>query len=363
MKRILFTGGGSAGHVTVNTALIPRFAQMGWDVHYMGSTDGMEAAMIRRLPDVRYTGISTGKLRRYFDWQNVKDPFRVIKGCYQAYRAIRRMQPDVVFSKGGFVSVPVVIGAWLNKVPVIIHESDLTPGLANRISMPFAEKICATFPETLEHLPREKSILAGAIVREELRRGDAARGLALCNFTPSKPVLLMMGGSLGSQRLNVMLRRNLQPLLDSFQVVHICGAGQFDPSIQEPGYQQFEFLNEDLPDVLAMTDIAVSRAGSNAIFELLALHKPMLLIPLSKQASRGDQILNARSFEKQGWCAVLPEEEMNDDSFVSSINRLHQNRHTILKRMATNHTEDTIGNIMQIILGVAGKNTRRGAPR
>ncbi|TJY43949.1 undecaprenyldiphospho-muramoylpentapeptide beta-N-acetylglucosaminyltransferase [Cohnella pontilimi] len=353
MRRILFTGGGSAGHVTVNTALIPKFRELGWEIYYMGSYQGIEAELIRRLKDVRYIGISTGKLRRYLDWKNVTDPFRVIKGCYEAYRKIKHIKPDVVFSKGGFVSVPVVLGARLNKVPVVIHESDITPGLANRIAIPFASKVCATFPETLEHLPRGKSDLVGAVVREELKNGDAARGLAFCGFTNREPVLLVMGGSLGSQRINGMVRNNLDRLIDRFQIVHICGKGQIDRTLISQRYRQYEYVTDRLPDMMAMADIVVSRAGSNAIFEFLALHKPMLLIPLSKQASRGDQILNAESFEKRGFCHVLREEDMNDDSFVDSILRLYDRRTEIAENMTRHHEEDAAGKVIQLIMDTA----------
>jgi UDP-N-acetylglucosamine--N-acetylmuramyl-(pentapeptide) pyrophosphoryl-undecaprenol N-acetylglucosamine transferase len=352
-RRILFTGGGSAGHVTVNAALIPRFVHMGWDVHYMGSVHGIEADLIKRLKDVEYAGISTGKLRRYWDWQNVKDPLRVAQGCYQAFRIIRKMKPDVVFSKGGFVSVPVVLGAWLNKVPVIIHESDLTPGLANRIAMPFATKICTTFPETIENVPRNKAVHIGAIVREELRNGDAVKGLANCGFTKSKPIILVMGGSLGSQRINSVLRRNLGLLIHKYQILHICGKGQTDPSIHMREYKQFEYITDDLPDMMAMSDLVVSRAGSNSIFEFLALHKPMLLIPLTKAASRGDQILNARSFEKRGLCEMLLEEEMNDETFVDAIHHLYTKRQTIIDQMRNYRNEDTISTIVELIKDVS----------
>jgi UDP-N-acetylglucosamine--N-acetylmuramyl-(pentapeptide) pyrophosphoryl-undecaprenol N-acetylglucosamine transferase len=355
-KRILFTGGGSAGHVTVNAALIPRFIRMGWDVHYMGSLHGIEADLVKRMNDVEYVGISTGKLRRYLDWQNVKDPFRVVKGCYQAFRIIRKMKPDVVFSKGGFVSVPVVLGAWLNKVPIIIHESDLTPGLANRIAMPFATKICTTFPDTIEHVPHHKATHIGAIVREELRNGHAAKGLTMCGFTKTKPIILVMGGSLGSQRINSVLRRNLNRLIREYQIVHICGKGQIDASIHMREYKQFEYITTDLPDIMAMSDLVVSRAGSNSIFEFLALHKPMLLIPLSQAASRGDQILNARSFEKQGLCEVLLEEEMNDETVVDSIQRLYAKRHTIMDQMDKYRNEDMVSTVVELIKRVSKKS-------
>jgi UDP-N-acetylglucosamine--N-acetylmuramyl-(pentapeptide) pyrophosphoryl-undecaprenol N-acetylglucosamine transferase len=352
-KRILFTGGGSAGHVTVNLALIPRFAGMGWDVLYMGSKQGIEAQLIEKAGNVRYIGIATGKLRRYLDWQNVKDPFRVVKGVYEAYRHIRHEKPDVVFSKGGFVSVPVVLGAWLNKVPVVIHESDLTPGLANKIAGPFAARICTTFPETLRYVKSGKAVHVGAVIRQELRLGNAVRGLELCDFTSSKPVMLVMGGSLGSQRINGVLRRNLEKLLGDFQIVHICGKGQADPSLNRRGYKQFEYVHEELPDILAAADFVVSRAGSNAIFEFLALHKPMLLIPLSKQASRGDQILNAQAFERSGYGDMLPEEELTDETFVRAVYSLYGNLSEVVERMAGTESVNPIEKLTDQIIDAA----------
>ncbi|CAM2907047.1 undecaprenyldiphospho-muramoylpentapeptide beta-N-acetylglucosaminyltransferase [Paenibacillus sediminis] len=335
-KRIIFTGGGSAGHVTVNMALIPQFQDMGWDVKYIGSENGIEAQLIQKLSNVEYIPISTGKLRRYFDKENFKDPFRIIKGVHQAYQIIRREKPNVVFSKGGFVSVPVVLGAWLNRVPVVIHESDISPGLANKLSIPFAAKVCLTFTETKEYINSNKSTHIGPIIRKELRQGNANKGYSLCDFTKSKPVILIMGGSLGSKRINETVRKNLNHLLSHYQIVHICGKGQLDESIKLYGYKQFEYVHEELPDLLAMADFVISRAGSNSIFEFLALHKPMLLIPLSLGASRGDQILNAKSFKKSGYCEVLFEEQLNDDSFMTAISTLVANRQTIVDTMIHN---------------------------
>ncbi|UHA73659.1 undecaprenyldiphospho-muramoylpentapeptide beta-N-acetylglucosaminyltransferase [Paenibacillus sp. 481] len=348
-KRILFTGGGSAGHVTVNLALIPLFLAAGWEVTYIGSRNGIESQLIEQIPAVKYVGISTGKLRRYVDMENVKDPFRIVKGVFEAYRAIKKVKPHVVFSKGGFVSVPVVLGAWLNRVPIVIHESDLTPGLANKICAPFATTICTTFPETSAYLNRQKALHVGAIVREQLREGSAATGLALCGFHTGKPVLLFMGGSLGSQRINAMLRTNLLRLVNHFQIVHICGKNQLDQTINHPNYKQFEYVNQELPHVLAMADFVISRAGSNTIFECLALRKPMLLIPLSKQASRGDQILNAQSFQEAGFCEVLLEEEMNDTTFVQAIQHLVSRQAEIQDAMKNSQADAAVNRVVALI--------------
>lgn len=348
-KRIAFTGGGSAGHVTVNLACIPHFLEAGWEVAYIGSASGIERELTKDLPGVRYVAISTGKLRRYFDWKNVTDPLRVSKGVWEAARFLRTWKPDVIFSKGGFVSVPVVMGGWINRIPVVIHESDLTPGLANRISIPFASKVCATFPETLSHIPKDKGVYVGAIVREELKRGDRQRGFITCGFSHHKPVLLVTGGSLGSKRINDSIRAHLSRLLEKFQIVHICGKGQMQESLQYDGYRQFEFVQEELPDLLAISDLVVSRAGSNAIFEFLALAKPMLLIPLSKAASRGDQILNARSFEKQGFCQVLEEEELSNERFLRDLLQVWEHRTGYAAAMRQARQENALAKLQDLI--------------
>ncbi|XEC94243.1 undecaprenyldiphospho-muramoylpentapeptide beta-N-acetylglucosaminyltransferase [Paenibacillus tarimensis] len=353
MNKIIFTGGGSAGHVTVNLALIPRFMEDGWSVEYIGSENGIEKQLVSTLPGVRYHSIATGKLRRYLSWQNVKDPFKVVKGALQAYRLIRKRKPNAIFSKGGFVSVPVVIGAWLNKVPVIIHESDVTPGLANRISIPFATGVCTTFQETEKYLQSGKTRYVGPVIREELFRGNAARGRTFCNLNGNKPVLLIMGGSLGARKINQTVRAVLTRLTERFEIVHLCGKGQLDSSIHNPSYRQYEYVNEELPDILAMSDIVISRAGANSIFEFLSLHKPMLLIPLTKEQSRGDQIVNANSFRESGFCEVLYEENMTADSLEKEINRIYENRQVYIGHMRKVERKDALSLVTAFIKEVA----------
>jgi UDP-N-acetylglucosamine--N-acetylmuramyl-(pentapeptide) pyrophosphoryl-undecaprenol N-acetylglucosamine transferase len=350
-KRIMLTGGGSAGHVTVNLALIPEFLRRGWDITYVGSHHGVERELVASMQGVRYMAISTGKLRRYLSWDNMTDSLRVIKGIAEAYRLIKQERPDVIFSKGGFVSVPVVIGGWLNRVPVVIHESDVTPGLANRIAMPFAARVCLTFPEQQD--PSGKKIWVGAVVRDDVKRGDASMGRSLCGFSGSKPVLLVVGGSLGSQRINQLVRRNLATLLDQFQIAHICGKGQVDPHAERAGYKQFGFVQEEFPHLLALADMVVSRAGSNAIFEFLSLRKPMLLIPLSRKASRGDQILNADFFRRQGYAEVLQDEELDDNRFCQAILQVKERRHQYVERMSQGSRNDALNRLLQIITEAA----------
>ncbi|WP_077324935.1 undecaprenyldiphospho-muramoylpentapeptide beta-N-acetylglucosaminyltransferase [Virgibacillus siamensis] len=348
-NRIMFTGGGTAGHVIVNLALIPIFQKEGWEIDYIGSKGGIERKLIEKLDGVTYYPISTGKLRRYMSKENFKDPFKVMKGTMQAWRIIGKRKPSVIFSKGGFVSVPVIMAAKMRGVPSIIHESDFTPGLANKLAIPFAEKVLATFPETMNYLPEEKAEYVGAVIRDELFEGDKEEGLNHCGFDQKKPVLLIMGGSGGSEKINQTVRSSLDKLLPEFQIVHICGYDKMDESYNQEGYRQFEYVNEELKDLFAAADFILSRAGSNAIFEFLALRKPMLLVPLSRQASRGDQIINAQSFKEQGYARILEEEEMSEESLVSELFKLKEKSPVITDNMKKYHSDKSRDRVIEII--------------
>lgn len=352
-KRILFTGGGTAGHVIVNLALIPHFQKQGWNVDYIGSKTGIERDLIAELDHVTYHPISTGKLRRYMSIENFKDPFKVLKGTVDAWNIIRKTKPNIIFSKGGFVSVPVVVAARMRRVPTIIHESDLTPGLANKLATRFAKKVLTTFPETVKFFPDKKATHVGAVIREELFQGDKKHGYALTNLMVDKKVLLIMGGSIGSQKINEIIRGNLPKLLANYQIIHICGSGNIDESIHEQGYVQFEYVNEQLKDVFAITDYVISRAGANAIFEFLALQLPMLLIPLSLSASRGDQIDNANSFERDGIAHVLEEEQLNDKNLLAAIDNLHVAAPVLQDEMKKHSSEQSRERVIQFIESMA----------
>ena len=261
MKRIILTGGGTAGHVTPNIALLPRLKELQYDIHYIGSYNGIEKELIEQF-GIPYHGISSGKLRRYFSVQNFTDPFRVLKGFGEAQKLIKLLKPDVIFSKGGFVSVPVVMAGKKCKVPVIIHESDMTPGLANKLSIPSAVKVCCNFPETVELLPADKAVLTGSPIRQELLEGDAEKARNFTGFTSEKPVILVIGGSLGAVAVNNAVRSNLPELLKDFQVIHLCGRGKLDPTLNNlNGYVQYEYIKDELKDLFALTDIVISRAG------------------------------------------------------------------------------------------------------
>ena len=349
MKRIILTGGGTAGHVTPNIALLPRLKDAGYEVFYIGSVDGMEKKLIE-AQGIPYYGIATGKLRRYFDLKNFTDPFRVIKGFTQAMHLMKQLKPDVVFSKGGFVSVPVVIAAGRKHIPVICHESDLTPGLANKLTMPSAAKVCCNFPETLQYLPPKKAVLTGCPIRKELSEGSREAALKLTGFSADRPVLMVMGGSLGAVAINNAIRENLDELLKQFQIIHLCGRGHYDTSLDgKNGYKQFEYAKKELTHLFAATDLIISRAGANAICELLALKKPNILIPLPASQSRGDQLLNAASFEKSGYSYVLQEEELTSNTLLKAVQYVYDEREEYIQTLKESKLNRAIPIIMDLI--------------
>lgn len=334
MKRIVLTGGGTAGHVTPNMALIPRLQQDGWDVHYIGAANSVEEGLIKQMPGVTYHTVAVGKLRRYFDLKNFSDPFRVIKGVFQAQAIIRKLKPQVVFSKGGFVSVPVVYGAKLNGVPVVIHESDMTPGLANKLSVPFAKVECCTFPEAVKYA-KGKGVYTGTPIRPEILSGDGIRGRKLFGLSDSKPVLMVVGGSSGAQAINEAVVEALPKLTENFQVLHLCGRGNSNAALEgSANYVQCEFLSDEMADAYACADIIVSRAGANALCEILALKKPSLLIPYPLGASRGDQVMNAESFKARGFSHVLDQKDLTANRLVEEVIKLYHYRGELYDAMA-----------------------------
>lgn len=355
MPTIVFTGGGTAGHVMPNLALAPRLRERGWHAHYIGSASGPERHLAEGA-GISFHAVATGKLRRYFSWRNFTDPVRVFAGAFQAFAVLSRLKPDLVFSKGGFVAVPVVYAARLHGIPVVLHESDFTPGLANRLCLPLCRRVCVSFPETLEHLPassRAKGALTGSPIRPELFAGRRDAGLAYLGFTPDKPVLLVTGGSLGAKAVNEALRANLDWILGLYNVVHLCGKGWLAPQADQPGYRQFEFVGAELPDVMAAADLVISRAGANSLFELLALRKPMLLIPLPGRASRGDQILNAESFAIRGLARVLLQETLTRESLRQALKDLAVDAPHLRRNMETSDLSHGTDRVLDVILSVA----------
>ncbi len=349
MKKIVLTGGGTAGHVTPNIALLPGLLQNSYDIRYIGSYEGIEKELIE-AKNIPYYGISSGKLRRYLDLKNISDPFKVIKGLGQSIRLLGKLKPDIVFSKGGFVSVPVVLAAKIRRIPVIIHESDITPGLANKIAIPAAKKVCCNFPETMKYLPKEKAVLTGTPIRQELLTGNPENARSYCHFDLEKPVLLVIGGSSGAKVINDAIRAQLSVLLKDFQIIHLCGKSNLDSRFMaQKGYAQFEYISQQLKDMFALADIVISRAGANAICELLALCKPNILIPLSAAASRGDQILNAKSFEKQGFSYVIEEENLKPDTLLNALDTVSRQKNSYIHAMKQNSRMDAIQTILRLI--------------
>lgn len=353
VKKIVLTGGGTAGHVTPNIALLPHLKELGYEISYIGSYEGIEKKLIADF-SIPYYGIATGKLRRYIDIKNLTDPFRVIKGFVEAKNHLKKIAPDVVFSKGGFVSVPVVRAAAALHIPCIIHESDMTPGLANKLCIPVAKAVCCNFPETLEHLPKEKAHLTGSPIREELKMGDKKAALDFCGFSEEKPVILVIGGSLGAASINQTVREALPELLKDFQIVHVCGKGKLDNMLTDTkGYVQFEYVKAELKDLFALADVVISRAGANSICELLALQKPNILVPLPAKSSRGDQILNAASFEKRGYSMVIDDDDMTAKLLIERVTKLYQNKQHYIENMKASTESNAIDTILSLIEDLA----------
>jgi UDP-N-acetylglucosamine--N-acetylmuramyl-(pentapeptide) pyrophosphoryl-undecaprenol N-acetylglucosamine transferase len=263
---------------------------------------------------------------------------------------MKKLKPDVVFSKGGFVAVPVVLAAHSRHIPIICHESDMTPGLANRIAIPRASKVCCNFPETVDKLPAGKAVVTGTPIRKELFEGDPVEAMKFCGFREMRPTLLIIGGSSGSVRVNEAIWSCIDEITKKYNVIHLCGKGKMNDKLKDkPNYVQFEYIKQELASLLALADVVVSRAGANAICELLALRKPSVLIPLSLEASRGDQILNAQSFAKSGYAKLLMEEDVTDKSLLSAIDEVYNNRGEYIKAMNCSTTTDSITLITDMI--------------
>ena len=343
MPKIIFTGGGSAGHVTLNLALIPYFIEKGWQVDYIGSKDGMEKDLIKKFPEVHYHSVLTGKLRRYFSWQNFIDMIKIPLGCMEATILVHKIKPDIIFSKGGFVSFPVVIGGFLNKKKIFMHESDFTPGLANKLSLPFVSTFFTTFPETVNHVKQKQKVeCVGPVLSDRLFNGNREEGAKFTGLSLNKPTIMFIGGSLGAQSLNNAVTENLDELLKQYQVIHIAGKNGYRENVKAEGYAQYEYVDKELKDLMALSDVVISRAGSNSIFELASLHKPMILVPLPNTASRGEQTLNAKSFVAKGYGEIIKDEDIaKADILFPMLKKVLENRTQYAKAMAENPVKIT----------------------
>lgn len=350
MPMIVFTGGGTAGHVAPNIALIKEFSHKGWEIAYIGSAQGIEKQMIESLK-IPFYGVSSGKLRRYLSFKNLLDPFKILLGIAQSFFLLNKLKPDVIFSKGGFVAFPVVVGAWLKRIPVVAHESDMSPGLANRLCFPFVNKICLTFEAGKKHFKKQDKIeITGTPIREQLFTGNSDNGLALCGFNADKPCLLAIGGSLGAGSINRIIREALPQLIKEYQVIHICGKGKLEPSLAaQTEYKQFEYVNEELAHLFAAASVVVSRAGANSLYEILALGKPHILIPLPAEVSRGDQIQNARYFQKLGISLVIDDRSLNADTLLQTLHELENNKEDIRNKIDALDIKSATEHIVSII--------------
>lgn len=356
--KIVFTGGGSAGHIVPNFPLIEAMQKKGFEVDYIGQKASMEAELISRL-NIPFHGIHSGKLRRYMSVKNFSDPFKVLLGIFEAWKILGRLQPKLVFSKGGFVSFPVVLAAWFRRIPVIAHESDLTPGLANRLSYPFVQKTCLTFSHAQTHFKDKTRVeVTGTPIREILFQGSREEGLRLCHFKDEKPCLLVIGGSQGAQNLNRLIRDMLPELIKTFQVIHLCGKGKVLPDLNSENYYQFEYIDEEMRDLYAASDLLISRAGANTLYEILALGKPHILIPASTQGSRGDQIQNARFFEKQGVSTVLNEETLTSLQFLNAVKEAWEKREEVTEKIKALQIKSGTSSIIQLFQKILDSKTK-----
>jgi UDP-N-acetylglucosamine--N-acetylmuramyl-(pentapeptide) pyrophosphoryl-undecaprenol N-acetylglucosamine transferase len=334
--RIVLTGGGTGGHVIPNLAVIEELKKhKDVELLYIGSIDGIEQNLIEKI-SVKYKGIYCGKFRRYFSFQNFIDPFKIPIGIFQAYYIFKKFQANVVFSKGGFVSVPVVVAAKLLKIPIILHESDAIPGLANRICFKFASKICLGLEESKKYIGAgsRKIVVTGNPIRSFLKDGDKQIGYKLTGLNKFRPVILVMGGSQGASQINTLVEKSIDELLKRFQIVHIRGRGNLDIGLHKTGYIQYGFLDEYLPHVYAIADLVVSRGGANSLAEIAYLKKKALIIPLGTSVSRGDQVENAELFaQKFGWNVLFG--EISREDFINAIDKASK-EHVKLGRVEKN---------------------------
>ncbi len=344
MATIILTGGGSAGHCTPHLALLPYIKNYFNKIYYIGSNDGIEKSIIENV-GIPYYAVPCAKLKRKICASNLCLPIKVLSGISKAGAIIDKLKPDVVFSKGGYVSVPTVIAAKRRKIPVIAHESDYTVGLANKITSRCCKKVLTSFPETAKTLKNGEYI--GSPIRNSLYMVDKNAAKRSFDFEGKKPVLLITGGSLGSRAINEVVYKSLDNLLKKYDVIHICGKGN-KSEITKKGYYQVEFM-QNVENAFAISDVCVSRAGSNACFELLSLKIPCVFIPLPKGESRGDQVLNAKYFKNLGLASVLEQNKITASSFEKEIDDAYENRLNLKKNFALHPIVDKSRQISKIL--------------
>lgn len=341
MKKIVITGGGTGGHA-IPCLAVGEALKNDYEIHFIGSKTGIEKELVKKYPYIIYHEITTCKLIRSLTLKNFTIPFKLFKGFNESKKLLKEILPDVVFSKGGYVSIPVVFASSSLKIPVISHESDLSLGLANRLNLKKSKYMCCSFSTTALKL-KNKGIYTGSPIRKQIFKGDKYKIINKYSLD-DKPNILILGGSLGSKNLNNIIRNNLSKLCKKYNVFHICGKNNIEYSTFK-NYFQFEFV-DNIQDFYDAADIVISRAGSNVIFELLALHKPMILIPLEKN-SRGDQIENAKYFENKGFAKMLMESNIKND-FVKIIDEVMKTRYRYIGNIKNNKT-DAISKIVELL--------------
>lgn len=349
MSTIILTGGGTAGHCMPNVALIPHLKSKFKNIYYIGSPNGIEKGIIKKL-GIPYYEIPCAKLNRSFDPKNFLMPFKVINGISKAGKIIDKLKPDVIFSKGGYVALPTVIAGHKRKIPVIAHESDLTIGLSNRITSNMCKKVLTAFPETAEKLKNGEHV--GLPLKKSLfTEIDVDKTIKSFGLSDKKPILLITGGSQGAKSINDVVYSALPSLLKKFEIIHVCGKGNINPNLKENGYKQFEFLS-NIEEAIKICSVCITRAGANTLFELLALKVPCLVIPLSNKSSRGDQILNAEYFQKLGMINVLNQQSLSPSSLVLAVNSTYANKDNLIKNINKNPIKDASKNVCRIINSV-----------
>ena len=351
--RLVVVGGGSAGHVIPARPVMQRFLDEGHSVDFVGTPSGLEQDLVADLA-VGFYAIRAGKLRRYFSWQNLLDLGNILTGLLQSLILMAKLRPDVVFSKGGFVSFPLVFAAWLWRVPVVAHESDITPGLANRLVKPFVRSFCVTFADT-QLTTRARVVHSGTPIRPDMLAGDPQRGRHMLPFAETAPIIVVTGGSLGADALNQVVRASLDRLTESHLVVHVVGPGK-QVVVQHPRYCQFEYVNEGWGDILAAADVVVSRAGANALFELISLRKLSILVPLSKAVSRGDQIDNAAYAQRQNLAWVIQDEALTPDTLLNGVATVQAQRQELRHALEQVELPDATEVIYQELQNVTGSS-------
>lgn len=345
--KILLTGGGTAGHVMPHLALLDDLRKNFKDIIYVGSISGMEKDIIKNQKNIKYFPIETTKFVRKKFWKNLFIPFKLIKGINQSRKIIKSEKPDIVFSKGGYVSLPVVIASKQCKIPVIAHESDLEMGLANKLSKPYCKVICTSFEKTAQGC--KKAVCTGSPIRKDMIKSKQS-AMAKLSINTTKPILVVTGGSLGAKFINEKIWSEIFELTSKFFVLHLTGKNNINQKfLNTPDYKQIDFTM-DMGTILSCADIIVSRAGSNTIFELAVLKKPMLLIPLPKGNSRGDQVENAKYFNSQGLANFATQDQLETEQLSKHIFQTYSERNVLIANLEKSEIQPGNKNILKIIL-------------